>query len=69
MRRLSEIVRDQHPVTMDPDATVREACQRMHDQRFASVLVTDDRSSLLGIFTRADHRQRRVVAIGRFREG
>jgi hypothetical protein len=39
MRKMSDIVRNQHPVTLPPSATVREACQRMRDRRVGAVLV------------------------------
>jgi CBS domain-containing protein len=54
MRRLFEIVQSQHPVTLPPDTTVEAACKHMNERSFASVLVVDDASSLLGIFTRRD---------------
>jgi len=54
MRRLFEIVGDRRPVTLAPGATVQAACKHMHEQRFASVLVTDEQGLLLGIFTRRD---------------
>lgn len=54
MRRMSEIVRDQKPVTLPSTATVLEACRRMRDRRVGAVLVTDENKRLLGIFTGRD---------------
>jgi CBS domain-containing protein len=54
MRRLSDIVYNQHPVTLSPTATVKDACKCMRDQRTGSVLVTDSGGRLLGIFTGRD---------------
>jgi CBS domain-containing protein len=54
MRQMSEIVRDQRPVTMSPDTTVIEACQKMRDRRVGAVLVTDQDRRILGIFTGRD---------------
>jgi hypothetical protein len=41
MRKVSDIVRNQNPVSLPPSATVREACQSMRDSRVGAVLVTD----------------------------
>jgi len=54
MRKMSDIVKDQDPVTLPPSATIREACQRMRDHRVGAVLVTDGDRRLLGIFTGRD---------------
>jgi len=54
MRLMSEIVRDQRPVTMRPSATVADACRAMRDRRVGAVLVTDEDLHLLGIFTGRD---------------
>ena len=53
-RSMGEMVRDQHPLTMGPDATVQEACAAMHRRRVGAVLVTDPVGRLLGIFTGRD---------------
>jgi len=53
-RSMSEIVRRQKPLTMRPEATVREACREMDTRRFGAVLVTDEEGRLLGIFTGRD---------------
>jgi CBS domain-containing protein len=54
MRQLSDIIFNQHPLTLRPSATVKDACRCMRDQRLGSVLVTDDDGRLLGIFTGRD---------------
>lgn len=61
-RRMEEIVRNQHPVTMPHEATVREACARMHDHKIGAILVTGADDRLAGIFTGRD--LVRVVAAG-----
>ena len=53
-RSLAEIVRNQNPLSMRPGATVAQACQAMHKRRVGAVLVTDEDSRLLGIFTGRD---------------
>jgi len=53
-REMSEIIRHQKPVTLPPEATVQEACKRMHKHGIGAVLVTDEKSHLLGIFTGRD---------------
>ena len=64
MRKMSDIVRNQVPVTLPPDATVRDACQRMRARRVGAVLVTENDQRLLGIFTGRDA-VHRVLAEGR----
>jgi CBS domain-containing protein len=64
MRTLSDIVLNQRPLTMAPAACVREACKRMQEHRAGSVLVTDERGQLVGIFTGRDA-VNRVLAAGR----
>ena len=64
MRKMSDIVRNQVPVTLPPDATVRDACQCMRDRRVGAVLVTENDQRLLGIFTGRDA-VHRVLAEGR----
>jgi CBS domain-containing protein len=54
MRAMSEIVRDQKPLTLSPKATVKHACQRMRERRVGAVLVTDKDHRLVGIFTGRD---------------
>jgi hypothetical protein len=38
-RSMGEIIRDQRPLAMGPDATVAEACAAMHKRRVGAVLV------------------------------
>ena len=64
MRKMSDIVKNQVPVTLPPDATVRDACQRMRDRRVGAVLVTEADQRLLGIFTGRDA-VHRVLAEGK----
>jgi CBS domain-containing protein len=51
---MSEIVRDQKPLTCSPRLTVKHACQNMRDRRVGAVLVTDKENRLVGIFTGRD---------------
>jgi len=53
-RTLGEIVRDQTPLTMAPEATVASACRAMYDRKVGAVLVTDADRHLKGIFTGRD---------------
>ena len=53
-REMAEIIRNQKPLTLRPDLTVREACGHMHHRRVGAVLVTDEQGHLLGIFTGRD---------------
>lgn len=62
-REMSEIIRNQKPLMLPPNATVQEACKRMYARKVGAVLVTDARSRLLGIFTGRD--AVRVLAKGR----
>ena len=64
MRKMSDIVRNQDPVTLRPDATVREACLCMRDRRVGAILVTEADQRLLGIFTGRDA-VHRVLADGK----
>jgi len=64
VRKVSDIVKNQHPVTLPPGATVREACQCMRDRRVGAVLVTEADRRLLGIFTGRDA-VHRVLAEGK----
>jgi len=54
MRHMSDIVRNQDPLTLPPTATVRLACQAMRQRRVGAVLITDKDNHLLGIFTGRD---------------
>jgi CBS domain-containing protein len=64
MRRLSDIIFNQQPLTLSSDVTVKEACQSMCDRRVGSVLVIDASANLVGIFTGRDA-VRRVLAAGK----
>ena len=64
MRNMSDMVRNQAPVTLPPSATVREACRFMRDRRVGAVLVTEGENRLLGIFTGRDALHR-VLAEGK----
>lgn len=61
---MSDIVRNQDPVTVQADITVMEACRRMRERRVGAVLVTEADQHLLGIFTGRDA-VRRVLAEGK----
>ena len=62
-REMLEIIRHQKPLTLPPDASVQEACKRMDARKVGAVLVTNERSRLLGIFTGRD--AVRVLARGK----
>ena len=64
MRKMSDLVRNQDPVTLAPSATVSEACRCMRDRRVGAVLVTEGDQRLLGIFTGRDA-VHRVLAEGK----
>jgi CBS domain-containing protein len=64
MRKMSDIVRNQDPLTLPPSETVREACRFMRDRRVGAVLVTEGDHRLLGIFTGRDA-VHRVLAEGK----
>ena len=53
-RQMAEIVRNQKPLTLPTSATIKQACERMRDRSVGAVLVTDEDSHLLGIFTGRD---------------
>jgi CBS domain-containing protein len=66
MRKMSDLVQHQDPLTMPPDASVREACRHMRDRRVGAVLVVagENDNRLVGIFTGRDA-VHRVLAEGR----
>jgi CBS domain-containing protein len=64
MRTMADLVRNQDPLTLPPDATVQEACRCMRERRVGAVLVTEDDRSLVGIFTGRDA-VHRVLAEGK----
>ena len=53
-RQMSEILRNQKPLTLPPEASVQEACRHMHARRVGAVLVTETKGGLAGIFTGRD---------------
>ena len=63
-RHMSDIVRNQNPVTMPPRASVKEACAAMRSRHVGAVLVTENEGRLVGIFTGRDA-VCRVLAEGR----
>lgn len=64
MRKLRDIILEQHPLIMNETASVNAACERMRDSQAGSVLVTGDTGRLVGIFTGRDA-VCRVLAEGR----
>jgi CBS domain-containing protein len=54
MRKLSDVIFQQHPLVMNETATVKAACERMRDTQAGSVLVTEETGRLVGIFTGRD---------------
>ncbi|HEV2364547.1 MAG TPA: CBS domain-containing protein [Caulobacteraceae bacterium] len=64
MRRLSDIVCNQNPLTLPATASVKSACEHMSRRRAGSVLVTDEEGLLVGIFTGRDA-VGRVLAAGK----
>src|SRR4029078_2308383 len=64
MRKLSDVILEQRPLTMNETASVMAACERMRDSQAGSVLVTGDTGRLVGIFTGRDA-VCRVLAEGR----
>lgn len=53
-RFISDIVQDQDPLMLPPNASVKLACERMCDRHVGAVLVADRSHHLLGIFTGRD---------------
>jgi CBS domain-containing protein len=53
-RQLAYIVKDQKPLVLARDETVRQACRCMWERRCGSVLVVDRQQRLSGIFTGRD---------------
>lgn len=54
MRRLSDIVFNQHPLILSGDANVKQACALMGERRAGSVMIADKDGKLAGIFTGRD---------------
>ncbi len=65
-RKLADIVEGQTVLTLGEDASVREACRCIWQQRKGSVLVVDHQQRLVGIFTGRD--AVRTLAEGRSAE-
>ena len=63
-RPVIDLIRNQVLLTLPPQATIRAAAQRMRERRVGSVLVTEERGHLVGIFTERDA-VCRVLAEGR----
>jgi CBS domain-containing protein len=61
---MSDIVRDQNPLMLSPQASVMEATRHMRDRHVGAVLVTEGDSDLVGIFTGRDA-VARVLAEGK----
>jgi CBS domain-containing protein len=64
MRKMSDIVKSQDPITLPPNTTVREACRCMRDRGVGAILVTEGDRRLVGIFTGRDA-VHRVLAEGK----
>ena len=64
MRKMADMVRHQDPVTLPPEATVKDACERMRDRRIGAVLIIEADRRLVGIFTGRDA-VHRVLAAGK----
>jgi CBS domain-containing protein len=64
MRKMSDIVKSQDPITLPPNTTVREACRCMRDRGVGAILVTEGDRRLVGIFTGRDA-VHRVLADGK----
>jgi CBS domain-containing protein len=64
MRKLSDLVRHQNPLTLPSSASVLEAARKMRARSVGAVLVTNDKGGLAGIFTGRDA-VARVLADGR----
>jgi len=64
MRHLSDIICNRNPVILSETTTVRTACECMRAEQVSSVLVTDEKGALVGIFTGRDA-VRRVLGAGK----
>ncbi|MGC2413420.1 MAG: CBS domain-containing protein [Stellaceae bacterium] len=51
---MSDLLREQNPLMLPPEASVLAAARHMRERRVGAVLVTDRNASLLGIFTGRD---------------
>jgi CBS domain-containing protein len=61
---MADMVRNQDPVMLPPEATVKDACRRMRDRRIGAVLIIEADRRLVGIFTGRDA-VHRVLAEGK----
>jgi CBS domain-containing protein len=64
MRKMSDLVQHQSPLTLPSSASVLEAARKMRASSVGAVLVTDSKGALTGIFTGRDA-VARVLAEGR----
>jgi len=64
MRKMVDMVRNQDPVTLPPEAMVKDACRRMRERRIGAVLIIEADRRLVGIFTGRDA-VHRVLAEGK----
>jgi CBS domain-containing protein len=64
MRKLSDVIFQQHPLVLNETTSVMAACEEMRDTQVGSVLVTGDTGRLVGVFTGRDA-VCRVLAEGR----
>ncbi len=64
MRTMSDLVRNQNPLILPPNASVMEAARCMRERGTGAVLVAENEANLLGIFTGRDA-VARVLAEGR----
>jgi CBS domain-containing protein len=64
MRTMADLVRNQNPLMLKPEASVMEAARQMRERGVGAVLVADDEARLIGIFTGRDA-VARVLAEGR----
>jgi len=51
---MSDLVRNQNPLILPPNASVKEAARQMRDRQFGAVLVAESGDRLVGIFTGRD---------------
>lgn len=63
-RHMVDMVRDQNPLVLSPETTVKEACRQMRERRVGAVLVARRGRVLVGIFTGRDA-VCRILAEGR----
>ena len=54
MRKLSDVIFEQHPLILNETTSVMAACEQMRNTQAGSVLVTGDTGRLVGIFTGRD---------------